>query len=120
MASKPLLLALLLLTLPLQADPWGKDADLAAPTPPPKHPSSSFTVGLALIDFHKNVTTHASGPRSHFRPSSSTYMAQAIQRYGLLQGGMMGCDRLMRENDDLWIYPTRPVDGIWWKYDPVP
>lgn len=120
MAFKTLLPLLFLFSLHLQADPWGKDADLASPLPPPQQTTSSYTIGLALVDFHKSITTHASGPRSHFRPSSSTYMAQAIQRYGFLQGGMMGCDRLMRENDDLWIYPTRPVDGIWWKYDPVP
>jgi putative component of membrane protein insertase Oxa1/YidC/SpoIIIJ protein YidD len=70
------------------------------------------------IWFHQNVISPVDGPRSHFKPSSSNYMLQAIQKHGFIQGYMMGCDRLLRENSDPWIYRTAVIDGALWKIDP--
>jgi hypothetical protein len=126
MLSKGLLCSLLSLTLYylplLSEEPWGKDAALAyhyvAPTPPP----STFLAGLeTLILFHQQVISNADGPRSHYFPSSSSYMLTAIRRFGLVQGFMLGCDRLMRENNETWIYlPFKTRDGDFLKWDPVP
>ena len=111
----------------LQADPWGKDADLAikhtqtkgctekCPTP--------FLGNFAeiMISFHQHVISPADGPRSHFIPSSSQYTLDAMRKYGFIQGFSMGCDRLMRENKDPWVYQTTLNSaGQVMKYDPVP
>ncbi len=74
-----------------------------------------------LITFHQEVISPADGPRSHYYPTSSHYTMDAIHKYGFFRGWIMGCDRLMRENNDPWIYRTTPgryhCDT---KYDPVP
>lgn len=114
---------LLLITLPLLADPWGKDADLVKSKPTPicqQTPSLGAALSQGFIRFHQEVISPADGPRSHFYPSSSQYTYEAISQYGFLKGWALGCDRLMRENDDPWIYKkiVNP-EGFTLKYDPV-
>lgn len=120
---KKILLLILLPTL-LNAMPWGKDADLAytrRQEPCPPQPKSPFTrVGEVLISFHQNVISRADGPRSHFVPSSSQYTLEAIRKYGFFTGYLMGCDRLMRENNEQWIYPKTMGPYCELKYNPVP
>jgi uncharacterized protein len=74
-----------------------------------------------MIGFHQEVISPCDGPRSHYIPSSSQYALEAIRTYGFFQGVAMGCDRLMRENKDPWVY-RNTVDGAGKsiKYDPVP
>jgi putative component of membrane protein insertase Oxa1/YidC/SpoIIIJ protein YidD len=73
-----------------------------------------------LISFHQRVITQIDGPRSHFRPSSSQYTLDAIEKYGLFKGFIRGCDRLLRENEEAWIYPERLNEhGELYKWDPV-
>ncbi len=118
---------LLLLTvsgLLIAEEPWGKDADLthknvshcqerASPTP-------LSVVAEKVIIFHQEVISPADGPRSHFIPSSSQYMLDAIRKYGFFVGFPMGCDRLLRENNDPWVYRKTVNDaGVRMKYDPV-
>ena len=111
----------------IMADPWGKDADLARPpltsacAASPKPRSFLVDAGMALIRFHQEVISPADGPRSHYFPSSSQYTLEAICRYGFFKGAMMGCDRLMRENDEEWVY-RKIIDpqGRYMKWDPVP
>lgn len=115
----------LLTVLDIEAEPWGKDADLVhhrvcqecSPAP------SSFLskIGIKAIRFHQEVISPADGPRSNFIPSSSQYTLDAMRKYGFFSGYLMGCDRLMRENDDPWIYrETRDAAGHTMKWDPVP
>lgn len=111
----------------LIAEPWGKDADLVSCKPCHKEmPASCSTpvmgpIGEALIRFHQEVISPADGPRSHFIPSSSQYALNAMRKYGFVQGVIMGCDRLMRENDEHWVYQwTYEPSGKLIKYDPVP
>jgi putative component of membrane protein insertase Oxa1/YidC/SpoIIIJ protein YidD len=119
-----LLFPILVHAMPGYYEPWGKDADLKAnpteftPTPPLKR---SFAVRVAeqVILFHQNVLSPVDGPRSHFRPSSSSYMMQAMQKHGFFQGFIMGCDRLMRENSDDWVYRKIEENGKIFKHDPV-
>jgi putative component of membrane protein insertase Oxa1/YidC/SpoIIIJ protein YidD len=72
-----------------------------------------------VCSLHQMVFSEADGPRSHFRPSSSQYMVAAVQKYGVTQGVLMGLDRLMRENEDPWIYPRVAMGPRhWMKWDP--
>ena len=104
-------------------DPWGKDSNLISSKPDPHkvHASEGF-VGQSLesvILFHQNVLSPIDGPRSHFRPTSSRYALLSIRRYGPLVGLLKGCDRLMRENSDPWLYRTVVIDDIEYKWDPT-
>lgn len=121
---------LLFLALPLSLfarpgyfPPWGKDANLSVPVAiEEKAPPRSLAAGCAeaIIHFHQNVLSPVDGPRSHFRPSSSNYMLDAIHKYGFVKGFIMGCDRLLRENSDDWCYRTIESEGKIYKYNPVP
>jgi len=110
----------------VQADPWGKDADLARGASAPccsQNCKTPFLGSFAeiAIRFHQEVISPADGPRSHFIPSSSQYTLDAMRKYGFFQGFSMGCDRLMRENKDPWVYQiTLDGAGNPIKYDPVP
>lgn len=101
--------------------PWGKDADLSPKRPQEKPVPRSIAARCArlVIHFHQNVLSPVDGPRSHFYPSSSNYMLEAIYVHGFLKGFIMGCDRLLRENGDAWIYPTIQCGSSLMKYDPV-
>ena len=121
-------LLLFMLWAPLQSqerfqEPWGKDHDLQMVVkkekPAETTPSLAAKLANSVILFHQNFLSPTNGPRSHFRPSSSQYMKLAIQRYGFIKGYLMGCDRLLRENNDPWIYRTVEYDGVSYKFDPA-
>lgn len=126
------LFMLLILLMPLYANagvqllPWGKDSELASQPCVVQKRSSCNTplfgaFAESAIQFHQDVISPADGPRSHFFPSSSQYTLEAMRKYGFFQGFIMGCDRLMRENDDPWIYKTYTLPhGEEIKYNPVP
>ncbi len=121
------LLIMFLVRSPLHADPWGKDSDLARQEqqacPPPKNTCKTPLFGTfaeLMIRFHQKVVSPIDGPRSHFIPSSSQYTLDAMRKYGFFIGLTKGCDRLMRENKEEWVYGWT-VDGAGnpIKYDPV-
>lgn len=133
MVSKKLfqLTLLLFLTTNIFADragffhPWGKDAALSYPSkktskldaPKSKNP---LIYGMEkVVAFHQNIISPVDGPRSHFRPTSSRYMLLAMKRHGFIKGYIMGCDRLLRENSDQWVYRKRVIDGKVYKWDPT-
>lgn len=101
-------------------EPWGKDASLKPAPLPALQEKVGFATQIAdaVIRFHQEVISPVDGPRSHYRPSSSQYMQQAIHNYGFLKGFIMGCDRLLRENDEEWVYRTIQYEGKLYKYDP--
>jgi uncharacterized protein len=112
-----------LFSVPGYFEPWGKDADLKwGPSPQNQeiHLSLMAHAMEKVIWFHQNIISTVDGPRSHYKPSSSNYMLQAIQKHGFLKGYIMGCDRLLRENSDPWIYRTAIIDNKIWKTDPPP
>ncbi len=113
---------LFLLLFSLHADPFGKDSDLVQPKINTPSPPQTIVQKIAssMIRFHQEVISPADGPRSHFKPSSSQYTMEAINRYGFIRGFQMGCDRLQRENKEEWVY-RKTVDGagVEIKYDPV-
>ncbi len=117
-----LLIPVLAHALPGFYEPWGKDTDLAytpvqVEQPAPRH-SLAVRTAEHIIRFHQNVLSPVDGPRSHFRPSSSSYMMLSMQKHGFFKGFLMGCDRLMRENSDEWVYRHIEEDGKIFKYDP--
>ncbi len=127
MKKKQLLLIFFILAFPLAADPWGKDAELVQYQPCGSSETAKCETPLLgpfaeiMIGFHQNVISPIQGPRSHFNPSSSHYTLNAMRKYGFLRGFLLGCDRLMRENNDVWIYKMdKDADGYALKYDPVP
>lgn len=118
------LLPVLLNAYPGYFEPWGVDADLQHPSewaaPPAEEPHSiAVSVAEKVIRFHQNVLSPVDGPRSHFKPSSSQYMLLSMKKHGFLEGFLMGCDRLMRENGDDWVYRKVEAEGKLFKYDPV-
>jgi len=124
-ATKSLLIMILLLAFPLAAEaPWGKDASLARTVrhgdQPAPTESTLSTGAQGLIRFYQRFISPANGPRSHYRPTSSQYTLEAIARYGFFKGWLMGCDRLMRENGEMWVYRTLYTEqGEFLKSDPV-
>jgi putative component of membrane protein insertase Oxa1/YidC/SpoIIIJ protein YidD len=114
-------LSSLLIAHPGYFEPWGKDSNLKPPAPMQKEEKISIATRIAdaVIRFHQEVISPVDGPRSHYRPSSSQYMHQAMHNYGFLKGFIMGCDRLLRENDEEWVYRTINIDGKLFKYDPA-
>jgi uncharacterized protein len=105
----------------LYSEPWGIDADLINLKPPPSSssPSPLRRCARIVIRFHQEVLSPADGPRSSYFPSSSQYMLQAVDKHGFFVGVSMGCDRLMRENNEPWVYRTRTINGLPMKFDPI-
>jgi uncharacterized protein len=100
--------------------PWGKDSGLAYMPREERRAPLKRTIGDFLIEFHRNVISPADGPRSNFIPTSSLYTLTAMQKYGFFTGFFMGCDRLMRENKDPWVYRKQLNDkGQVMKWDPA-
>lgn len=103
-------------------EPWGLDADLLQKRAQAPVENRDFLQRMTrvVICFHKRVISPADGPRSHFKPSSSEYMLQSIERYGFFYGYLLGCDRLMRENRDPWVYRSFLGDyNQVTKWDPI-
>src|SRR5581483_4825076 len=105
--------------MPGYFEPWGKDTDLLTTqeNAPPLKPNIAVRIAEQVILFHQNVISKVDGPRSHFRPTSSRYMLLAMRKHGFFKGFIMGCDRLLRENDSDWIYRTITIDGKTYKFD---
>ena len=102
-------------------EPWGIDAKLAYPDTQTTliTPSMSKLVCKRMIRFFQDYISQIDGPRSSFYPTSSQYAKEAIEKYGVFKGIAMGCDRLMRENKDPWVYDITPDYGINRKIDLV-
>ena len=116
-----LLIATTLSAHPSFEEPWGKDSGLKKPPAAKEAPKHSLATRVAdsIIRFHQEVISPVDGPRSSFRPTSSRYMQLAMHRYGFVKGFLMGCDRLLRENDEKWVYRTVEIDGQTYKFDPA-
>jgi putative component of membrane protein insertase Oxa1/YidC/SpoIIIJ protein YidD len=107
--------------------PWGPDSELlevkkekrGAPLTGQSRSSPAQKGCHALIRFFQVHISPIDGPRSSFYPTSSQYALEAIQKYGVFKGIAMGCDRLMRENGEMWVYDTTKDYGIERKLDPV-
>ena len=102
-------------------EPWGTDAGIEVEQVEQARPSQLSLLAKAAekaIVFHQEILSATTGPRSHFKPSSSHYTLGAIREHGFIQGFFMGCDRLMRENPDPWVYKTTKYEEKIYKWDP--
>ena len=109
--------ALLLCSSLSTEEPWGADANPVQKTQPA---IASFSPCQYLIRFHQQVLSEADGPRSHFLPSSSEYTRRAMVSWGSAMGFVLGCDRLLRENSDPWVYRRTKIRAGYLKWNPVP
>jgi putative component of membrane protein insertase Oxa1/YidC/SpoIIIJ protein YidD len=104
--------------------PWGIDCELSMPLKKAEIPieahSFSSRICLSMIRFFQQHISPIDGPRSSYFPTSSQYTLLAIKKYGVMKGVALGCDRLMRENADTWVYPLTDAYGATRKLDPVP
>lgn len=103
-------------------EPWGQDVQVRYPSedkdPIRREESLAVNVAKKIILFHQRVISPVDGPRSHFYPCSSRYMKMAMTEHGFIKGFLMGCDRLLRENKDPWVYRNIIIDHKLVKYDP--
>jgi uncharacterized protein len=113
------LITLLLCGILQAEEPWGKDTGLIQTQKKLKTDRSCSPI-IFLIRFHQQVISEIDGPRSHFYPSSSEYMRQAINKWGASRGFILGCDRLLRENNEEWVYRMAKFRCGTLKLDPVP
>ena len=56
------------------------------------------SVALGMIRFYKRYISPGLGSNCRFYPSCSEYTYQAIEKYGVLRGSLMGGWRIMRCN----------------------
>jgi len=49
-----------------------------------------------LIRFYQNAISPMLGSNCRYQPTCSSYTRQAIQKYGLVRGGLMGTWRILR------------------------
>jgi len=104
----------LILSLTLRAEePWEYSSKTYKPP-------SNTSPAVSLIHFYQQEISPICGPRSHYLPTSSEYMRQAISKHGLISGFLLGCDRLLRENNDEWLYTKVRTRTGFTKWDPVP
>ncbi len=61
--------------------------------------------GNFLIRFYQNYVSPLSGSTCHYSPTCSRYTAEAIARFGLFKGIIMGTDRLIRCHPGQREYP---------------
>ncbi len=64
---------------------------------------------LGMVALYKRFLSPALPPSCRYYPTCSTYMQEAVTRYGALRGGWMGIKRILR------CHPFHPGG-----YDPVP
>jgi len=55
-------------------------------------------VAVALVRLYQRTLSRVLPPTCRFHPSCSAYMIEAIQRHGLLTGGVLGLWRILRCN----------------------
>lgn len=55
-------------------------------------------VGVALIEFYQKHLSGAFGKKCIYYPSCSEYTKQAVDKYGIIKGSILGLLRILRCN----------------------
>ncbi len=80
--------------------------------------SSSRVVFMVFLRMYQELLSSQDGPYCQFAPSDSHFAFSAIKKYGIIQGTLMGSDRLMRCNPLAYKYYPLHYDNIH-LYDPI-
>ncbi|HRP69412.1 MAG TPA: membrane protein insertion efficiency factor YidD [Turneriella sp.] len=76
--------------------------------PQPHQRISLMSDSNTLIRFYQKYISPLSGATCHYIPTCSQYTAEAVQKYGLFKGIVMGTDRLIRCHPNQKEYPYDP------------
>lgn len=83
---------------PLSAEePWSisREHPVTTEVEPPRHEQRTESAN-PLIHFYQHYVSPLSGSTCHYTPTCSRYTGEAIRKFGLLKGMLMGTDRLIR------------------------
>ncbi len=97
---RPALIFMLLLVVSrpvLSEEPWSisREHPITTEVEPPRHEHRSES-NNPLIHFYQKYVSPLSGSTCHYTPTCSRYTGEAIRKFGLLKGMLMGTDRLIR------------------------
>ncbi|MEJ5283602.1 MAG: membrane protein insertion efficiency factor YidD [Brevinematales bacterium] len=85
----------------------------------PESPNILEWSGLFMIKLYQNFISSQDRPSCVFYPSCSRYTEEAIKKYGIIKGIIMGAERLERCHPQAFgNYPIHPETKK--NYDPVP
>jgi putative membrane protein insertion efficiency factor len=93
-------------------DPWSisREHPLTEDAIPAVH-THAAEPGNPLIRFYQNYISPLSGSTCHYSPTCSRYTAEAVRKFGLFKGIVMGTDRLIRCHPGQREYPRDlPID----------
>ncbi len=77
-------------------------------------------ISIALVHFYQKYISPVDGDRCPMYPSCSGYIKECIKKHGLLLGGIMGFDRIVRcGRDEVKLAPPVWINGKKYTYDPV-
>jgi putative membrane protein insertion efficiency factor len=81
----------------LAEEPWSisREHPITTEVEPPRHEHRAES-NNPLIHFYQKYVSPLSGSTCHYTPTCSRYTGEAIRKFGLLKGMLMGTDRLIR------------------------
>lgn len=109
MLRYPIIIGFLAVTLLDAEEPWSISREhpitreVFTEQIKPELPSTNF-----VIRFYQAYISPLSGSTCRYSPTCSRYTAEAIARFGLLKGIVMGTDRLIRCHPGQREYPIDP------------
>ena len=68
-------------------------------------------IEIFLIDIYKKYISNSFGKRCIYYPSCSTYVRQAVDKYGIIKGNLIGIKRLIKCNP----FSNGGIDYLKWK-----
>ena len=96
-------------------------ANYNSSVPPAAQKESAFNLNqtsefkllaMVLLAVYKSFISNQDRPACNFHPTCSEYTGQAIMKYGIIIGIIMGSDRLQRCNGHGYgYYPIHPQSG---------